>query len=197
MPILVVARAMPIVRMKSSFAPSAGRRHARRRRESLSVGHWPSTSPHSWAGPSASSGECRIRSRSAPATPRSSLVAAHDARSFFPFERVIECVLLSGLLNATFPEAAGRDGDLRIGSISSSRASSSRTRPGFPDPDLSIVAPIQVVDFSHLLHQRWLVSRCIRFMQPKPALDLDNLPSLPSSPRSPVPSYWQGRSRQA
>ncbi|WP_287347722.1 hypothetical protein, partial [Mesorhizobium sp.] len=35
---------------------------------------------------------------------------------------VIECVLLSGLFLAAFQEAAGRYGDLRIGSKSSARA---------------------------------------------------------------------------
>ena len=39
-----------------------------------------------------------------------------------PDGRVIECVLLSGLFIAAFQEAAGRDGDLRTGSISSARA---------------------------------------------------------------------------
>ena len=37
---------------------------------------------------------------------------------------------------AAFPEAAGRDGDQRIGSKSTSRAFSSYSSTGFPDPDL-------------------------------------------------------------
>ena len=66
---------------------------------------------------------------------------------------MIERGLLSGLVIAAFFSAAGRYGDLRIGSKSQLRTLSALSGSlVFPIQISSIMLPMLVVAFSHLLH---------------------------------------------
>ncbi|MCC7483027.1 MAG: hypothetical protein IT541_16025 [Hyphomicrobiales bacterium] len=66
---------------------------------------------------------------------------------------MIERGLLSGLIVAAFPFAAGRYGDLRIGSKSRLRTLSAPSGSlVFPIQISSIMLPMLVVAFSHHLH---------------------------------------------
>ena len=74
-------------------------------------------------------------------------------------------------LSTALSEAAGRYGDLRIGSKSAKRTLRPQLISGFPGPDLFDRAPIQVIDFSRLLaspgYLRWFL---VTPPQPEPGL---------------------------
>src|SRR5690349_7717876 len=70
---------------------------------------------------------------------------------FWPFEHVIECGLLSGLFVRHFHKPLAGMVISGSGPNLLSELASSRNVPGFPHPDRFDHAPIQVIDFSHLL----------------------------------------------
>jgi hypothetical protein len=77
------------------------------------------------------------------------LVAAHDARGFRPYERVIECGLLSGLNVRRFQKPRA---DMVISGSGPNLEAELEARGlalVFLTRIFSIVAPIQVIGFSH------------------------------------------------
>jgi hypothetical protein len=83
-----------------------------------------------------------------------SVVAAHSARSFCPSERVVECGLLSGLSLRHFARPLA--GMVICGSDPNLMCELQRSQvfPVFLIQIGSIIAPIQVIDFSYLFHRK-------------------------------------------
>jgi hypothetical protein len=94
---------------------------------------------------------------------------------------------------AALSEATGQYGDLRIGSKSCSRVLSSKSCTGFPNPDRFDHAPIQVIDFSHILAGDCYCGQLpVTPSQPRPGFD--NLPVWSAWPIFSEPFYLPVRS---